>query len=236
MFSRLIFSALLFVFAKAEEGDFIVQVGGECLGDCQTTVSSASGCISQSLGGSEKTSWVLLKCKGRVTSLSSGNATFTKAARDQGLRVFRVEEDSVFKKNVLWGVDEVDGISADGERCPSNKQGLGILVAVLDTGCTPIVRSKDDYTPIKCKNYVDDDGTPVNYCRDGKYINDFSTIFLIFFLTISFSQVMGMVLMLEERQLEASTEWRQELIWHVCASSMTMVQVGTVGLLPLLMM
>jgi len=165
-----IFSVALFVLAQAEEGDYIVEVQGNCDGRCQRTMTSSSGCVSQSLGGGNNKAWVLLKCKGRSTSLSSGTASFSKAASDRGVSVRRVEEDSKFRKNELWGVDEADGSSSDGERCVSSRLGWRVLVVIIDTGCTPIVRWRDDFKDVKCRNYVDDDGTPTesDYCKDGK--------------------------------------------------------------------
>ena len=62
-------------------------------------------------------------------------------------------------KPPTWGVDEVDGSDDNKRSCKNSKNGEGIIVAVLDTGCTP---SAGGY----CDNTIGDpSGTCVD--RDG---------------------------------------------------------------------
>lgn len=162
----LLFSIFTLVLGRA--GDLIVEVEGSCNGRCLDELASNAGrrCQSRQIGRKGDDTIVLISCPQSGISMSSSTESSPQSISSQGVKVKRVEKDGRASASELWGIDEIDGRPHDGDRCPNSNLGRGVLVVVFDTGCTPLVRWRDNYRDIKCKNYVMDDGTPTNYCHD----------------------------------------------------------------------
>lgn len=155
-------------YAYSEEyipGSYVVEVDDECDTACQRKIAESSGpdCSVKIVGKNAygTITWLEIKC-------SSSAAMLVKESRMEnvdmgGVRVRAVEKNQVYTIQDNWGPDEVDGVPSDGERCPSSKLGEGVIVSVMDTGCTP---KGAGFEGIKCRNYVDDNKGE-NFCEDG---------------------------------------------------------------------
>jgi len=170
-----ILTACIFALVSATSGDYVVQVSGICDAACLTKLAAEAGpgCTAESLGSSLDKTWVKGTCPSTgtmtMTSASAGTGWASLAKRkfrgaSGGFGVQSVEEDGEYTVNDLWGVDEVDGSPKNGERCLKSRLGLGILIAVLDTGCTPRVTKTDYFSAIKCRSYIH--GEDTNSCTD----------------------------------------------------------------------
>ena len=154
------------VLSQKIDNSYVVQVAGDCNAACLDSIASNAGsnCAATYLGndGAGTASWVSIDCATESSSLATGSS-FISAAESSGVVISEVEENTLFSIFELWGADQVDGTPGDGERCASSKLGKNIIIAVMDTGCTP---KGSGFDAIKCKNYVSD-GKGTDYCADG---------------------------------------------------------------------
>ena len=151
--------------AEAVPNCFIVEIAQDCDSDCLESVNDASqaaGCIggvAQKLGRKPNNAetFIALHC---VSTISTTTEHILKRKiEERGIIVIDIEMDNtVDQEQLLWNLDEVDSNPTDGQRCATSNLGEGVIVLVVDSGCTP------SGTGNYCKNFL-----PLgdeNDCRD----------------------------------------------------------------------
>lgn len=156
------------VLAKGEYKEYIIDLGGNCDHECHKMVMKAAtdcGCMGSrmdELGSAAVISetWMKISCL-------EGGGPSASSIKDKlmtfGVSVKCVEEDQEGEvQTVPWNVQEVIGQPGRKRRCGWSLLGDSVIIAVMDTGCTPRGYGFD---PIKCRNYVGDHTR--DYCADG---------------------------------------------------------------------
>ena len=183
-FNALVSIATILLFVHPTHGvsdmRFVIEFDEHCGPRCRESVQRAAtkadcmGCEMDSLGSAAKGSedWMAVTCTKGGTAKAE---MLKKMLKEENMGVMCVEPDykaeiqllnmnslSAVRQSVPWNVNEVNGFTTPGKRCPFSLLGDSVIIAVLDTGCTP---HGTGFEPIKCLNFVGDQSE--NYCKDG---------------------------------------------------------------------
>ncbi len=144
---------------------FIVEVAQDCDSTCLRNVAAGAedaGCIGavlRKLGRRPNDDDTFLSVHCDSTSTTPTENGLKTKIEEHDVKVIDIEMDNTVEgAQLLWNIDEVDSYPTDGERCTTSNLGEGVLVLVLDSGCTP--SGERTY----CRNYLEFDSE--NICLD----------------------------------------------------------------------